>query len=70
MKRDAMSAYDAEGRRKYLSREEGKKFVGKAAQLPREKALFCLTIYYTGCRISEAVNLRTGIADDSYPQPM
>jgi integrase len=57
MKRNVMSAYDAGGRRKYLSREEGKRFVGYAAQLPRAQALFCLTIYYTGCRISEAINL-------------
>jgi len=57
MKRDAMNAYDAEGRRKYLSREEGRKFLSHAALLPRARALFCLTIYYTGCRISEAINL-------------
>jgi integrase len=55
--RTEMSAYDGEGRRKYLSREEGKRFMSQAALMPLHKALFCLTIYYTGCRISEAVNL-------------
>ncbi len=29
-----------------------------ATALPRVEALFCLTIYYTGCRISEALALR------------
>jgi len=52
------SAYDREGRRKYLSRAEGQKFLERVVQLPKLDALFCLTIYYTGCRISEALNLR------------
>ena len=56
-------AYDDEGRRKYLSRAEGCKFIGQAARLPRPEALFCLTIYYTGCRISEALALRSDDID-------
>jgi len=55
----ARGAYDAEGRRKYLSRTEGQKFLKQAALLPKQDALFCLTIYYTGCRISEALGLRS-----------
>jgi integrase/recombinase XerD len=58
MKSSAKSAYDEEGRRKYLSRAEGAAFIQHAAHLPRPRALFCLTIYYTGCRISEALALR------------
>ena len=58
MKPSAESAYDHEGRRKYLSRTEGRKFVQHAASLPRAEALFCLAIYYTGCRLSEALALR------------
>ena len=57
-KPSAKGAYDHEGRRKYLSRDEGSKFVRHATTLPRCQALFCLTIYYTGCRISEALALR------------
>lgn len=57
-KPNAESAYDHEGRRKYLSRAEGCKFVHHATLLPKPEALFCLTIYYTGCRISEALALR------------
>ena len=57
-KSSAESAYDHEGKRKYLSRAEGSQFVQHATALPRCQALFCLTIYYTGCRISEALALR------------
>jgi integrase/recombinase XerD len=58
MKSSGRSPYDAEGRRKYLSRAEGSRFAQHATQQPRSEALFCLTIYYTGCRISEALALR------------
>ena len=57
-KSSTKSAYDNGGRRKYLSRSEGCKFVQHATALPTNHALFCLTIYYTGCRISEALALR------------
>ena len=53
----ARSAYDQEGRRKYLSREEGRRFLEHVVRLPKPSALFCLTLYYTGCRISEALAL-------------
>lgn len=51
------SAYDREGRRKYLTRDEGRRFLKFARRLPRSEALFCMTIYYTGMRISEALTL-------------
>ncbi len=54
----AKGAYDAEGHCKYLSRAEGRRFVLHATKLPRRNALFCLAIYYTGCRLSEALALR------------
>lgn len=57
-KPSAKGAYDQDGQRKYLSREEGDKFVRHITALPRSDALFCLTIYYTGCRISEALAMR------------
>jgi integrase/recombinase XerD len=60
----ARGAYDTEGKRKYLSREEGLKFLRQARLLPKERALFCLTLYYTGCRISEALGLRQSDIDD------
>jgi len=53
----AKGAFDAEGRRKYLTREEGRRFLSQARELPPLQRLFCFTIYYTGCRISEALAL-------------
>ena len=57
MTRGNYSAYDQEGRRKYLTREESKRFLRCVRKLPRAEALFCLTVYYTGVRISEALAL-------------
>lgn len=51
------SAYDRTGKRKYLSRAEGQRFIEQGAALPKERALFCMFLYYTGCRISEALNV-------------
>ena len=58
MEISAESAYTQNGQRKYLTRTEGERFLAKATNQPRLNALFCLTLYYTGCRISEALNLR------------
>jgi integrase/recombinase XerD len=58
MEISARSAYDQEGRRKYLNRAEGREFLEQVVQQRKLDALFCLTIYYTGCRISEALSLR------------
>jgi len=57
MQLSARSAYDREGKRKYLSRAEGQKFLEQVVRLPTLNALFCLILYYTGCRISEALGL-------------
>lgn len=51
------SAYDDKGRRKYLNKAESQKFVQGTGLLSKQEAFFCLTLYYTGCRISEALNL-------------
>lgn len=51
------SAYDLDGRRKYLNDSENAKFLTSAKKLRADEAAFCLTLYYTGCRISEALNL-------------
>jgi len=51
------TAYDVEGRRKYLNRKENHKFCAAVESLSPERAGFCLTIYFTGCRISEALAL-------------
>jgi integrase len=53
-----MSLYDQRGQRKYLTASEGLRFweVAEAALMPRR--LFALTLFHTGCRISEAVELQ------------
>lgn len=56
--------FDREGNRKYLNWPERKAFLAAANQLrdPVRKA-FCLTLFYTGCRISEALRLRPNQVD-------
>ncbi len=54
----ANGAYDTNGRRIYLSRREGLAFLTYAAARPSGEFLLCQTLYYTGCRISEALSLR------------
>lgn len=53
------SLYTRTGHRKYLTPAERAAFIAAAkVQTRREVALLCLTIAYTGCRISEALRLR------------
>jgi integrase len=50
--------FDRDGNRKYLNRSERKAYVqavNNEADLTWRS--FCLTLFYTGCRISEALNL-------------
>lgn len=49
--------YDESGRRKYLTKNEGLRFLHAAGDLEQTKRLLCLTIFYTGCRPSEAIRL-------------
>lgn len=64
MKLIAEGAYDAEGRRKYLSKAEGLEFLRRTAALPKPEAVFCETLYYTGGRISEILNLCRSDVDE------
>jgi len=52
-----MSLLDGKGRRKYLNSVERKLFFRNANNLDKEKKLFCLFLYWTGVRISEAINI-------------
>lgn len=63
MNLSANGTYDPEGRRKYLSRTEGRNFLHHAGVMPQADALFCQTLFYTGCRISEALSLRVSDID-------
>lgn len=51
------SLYDPQGQRKYLNRQEREAFRLAAAKAPRQVRTFCHTLLYTGCRISEALQL-------------
>lgn len=57
MSSETYSAYDREGRRKYLTHPEGRRFLKCSRRLARKESLFCMTIFYTGMRISEALAL-------------
>ena len=52
-----MELHDSEGKRKYLNPAERVAFREATERTPREVQTFCLVLYYTGCRISEALAL-------------
>jgi site-specific recombinase XerD len=53
-----LSLYTTQGERKYLSRSERLRALNAAARLPDDRSLFCLTLAWTGARISEVLALR------------
>ncbi|MDB6025851.1 MAG: integrase family protein [Verrucomicrobiales bacterium] len=56
--------FDRKGHRKYLNKAERRAFFMVAKKEPnRLRRAFCLTLYYTGCRISEALNLTVSQLD-------
>jgi integrase/recombinase XerD len=57
MQEETRSAYDSDGRRKYLTKAEGVNFLSFASRRGPSQRLFCEVIHFTGCRISEALSL-------------
>lgn len=56
--------FDPQGLRKYLSKSERRAYLEAAMREPDDsKRSFCLALFYTGCRISEALNV-TGASFD------
>jgi integrase len=55
-RREGMSLYNSNGR-KYLNTAERRRFLGALDRRPPAIRLFCLTLMWTGCRISEALAL-------------
>lgn len=51
------SLYTYNGHRKYLDHEERKRFIKSLVSLPISKRLFCETLLWTVCRISECLAL-------------
>ncbi len=56
-KTSQMQLYDRQKRRLYLNASERELFFEAACHTPSEVRTFCLVLYYTGCRISEALEL-------------
>ena len=55
--------YDRSGNRKYLIAQERRRFIDAAQSLEPKAASFCLTLAYTGARLSEVLALRAGNID-------
>ena len=65
-KRQKMTLFDPSGARKYLNEEERQAFLKAAAtQIDRQAQTFCMTLNFTGCRISEATALSGNSIDFS-----
>ena len=54
---DATSLYAADGTRKYLNRDERRRALENMQALDTDKALFALTLAWTGARVSEVLAL-------------
>ena len=54
----AMRLYSIQSQRLYLNNAERKQFKKAAKEQNHTTRLLCLTLLYTGCRVSEALNLR------------
>jgi len=54
---NTMSLYSSDGERLYLNESERQRFIEVATKQTILVKLFCLTLVYTGCRLTEAVKL-------------
>lgn len=52
-----MTLFDEHGKRLYLSKSECIQFLKAAEEENRENYVFCCVLHFTGCRISEALEL-------------
>jgi integrase/recombinase XerD len=66
---DGLSLFGQFGNRKYLNAAERRRFVGAARRAPTKICLFCLTLRWSGARISEvlaltpaAIDIESGVA--------
>lgn len=57
------SLYDSKGNRLYMNVAERKRFLEASANKSAEIRNFCEILYFTGCRISEALNLKPNSID-------
>lgn len=61
----SIDLYDQKGNRKYLTQNERQQFEQAAKEGEREIRTFCLMLLYSGCRISEALELSVKSIDFS-----
>jgi integrase/recombinase XerD len=62
----AMNLYTPLGQRKYINSEERARFLTAAALADVQTQTLCMTLAYTGCRISEALELKvSSVQSDS-----
>ena len=69
-----MRLFDLAGNRLYLNADERRSFMAASRQARPEVRTFCETLHYTGCRISEALEITPKRVDLSagqitLPQP-
>ncbi len=55
----AYSLYSSCGKRKYINTEERERFLNAAAESDTPTNTLCMTLAFTGCRLSEALELTT-----------
>jgi site-specific recombinase XerD len=55
--------YDPDGKRKYLNNAEREAFYKASKKQPKEVKTLCRFLYWTGCRISEALELTADRVD-------
>lgn len=60
-----LSLFSKKGERKYLNRRERCAFYACAKNLPQERQIFCLLLYFTGARIGEIYELTSRQIDDA-----
>lgn len=60
-----ITLFDESGNRKYLNPEERELFYKATADVPKDWRMFGLMIYFTGCRLSEALNIKVKDIDFS-----
>ena len=60
------SPFDFRGERKYLDQQERQRFLRSASRMREPIRLFCEVLAYTGCRLSEALNIRPSHIDQGH----
>jgi len=60
-----ITLFDESGNRKYLTPEERELFYKATADVPKDWRMFGLMVYFFGCRLSEALNIKVKDIDFS-----